>query len=60
MAKSNFNFVGKLVPVKDKENFKGYTETVFDSKWVGQKLMFNVVAGDNSHLVEINAGYWQD
>ena len=57
---STFNFLGKIVPVKDKENFRGYTETVYDSKWVKQRLVFNLVAGDNRHLVEINAGKWQD
>lgn len=57
---SSFSFVGKIVPVKDTEKFKGYTETVYDSKWMKQRLVFNVVAGDNRHLVEINAGKWQD
>ena len=57
---SSFSFVGKIVPVKDTDNFKGYTETVYDSKWMKQRLVFNVVAGDNRHLVEINAGRWQD
>lgn len=57
---NTFSFVGKLVPVKDKENFKGYTETTYDSGWMKQRLVFNVVAGDNRHLVEINAGKWKD
>ena len=57
---STFNFVGKIVPVKDTEKFKGYTETVYDSKWMKQRLVFNLVAGDNRHSVEINAGKWQD
>ena len=57
---SSFNFVGKIVPVKDTEKFKGYTETVYDSKWMKQRLVFNLVAGDNRHLVEINAGRWFD
>lgn len=57
---STFNFVGKIVPVKDTEKFKGYTETVYDSKWMKQRLVFNLIAGDNRHLVEINAGKWQD
>lgn len=57
---NSFNFVGKLVPIKDTENFKGYTETTFDSGWVKQRLVFNLVAGDNRHLVEINAGRWKD
>ena len=58
---STFNFVGKIVPVKDTDKFKGYTETVYDkTKWMKQRLVFNIVAGDNKHLVEINAGKWQD
>lgn len=57
---NTFSFVGKLVPVKDTESFKGYTETVYDSGWMKQRLVFNVVAGDNRHLVEINAGKWKD
>ena len=54
-----FNWVGKLVPVKDSENFKGYEEKVYDSGWMTQKLRFNVVAGTNRHLAEINAGRWK-
>lgn len=57
---ATFNWVGKIVPVKDTEKFKGYTETVYDSKWMKQRLVFNFVAGDNRNLVEINAGKWQD
>lgn len=57
---NTFSFVGKIVPVKDKENFKGYTETKFDSGWMKQRLVFNVVSGDNRNLVEINAGRWDD
>ena len=57
---NSFSFVGKIVPVKDTENFKGYTETDYNSGWMKQRLVFNVVAGDNRHLVEINAGRWQD
>ena len=57
---NSFSFVGKIVPVKDTENFKGYTETTYDSGWMKQRLVFNVVAGDNRHLVEINAGRWKD
>ena len=57
---STFSFVGKIVPVKETDRFKGYTETVYDSKWMKQRLVFNLVAGDNRHFVEINAGKWQD
>lgn len=57
---ATFNWVGKIVPVKDTERFKGYTETVFESKWMKQRLVFNFISGDNRNLVEINAGKWQD
>lgn len=58
---AQFNMVGKIVPIKDTENFKGYEEKVFDkSGWMTQKLRFNFVAGTNRHLVEINAGKWKD
>lgn len=57
---AQFNFVGKIAAVKDSENFKGYTEKVYDSGWMSQRLCFNVICGDNRHLVEINAGKWKD
>lgn len=57
---AQFSFVGKIAPIKDTENFKGYEEKVYDSGWMSQKLRFNVIAGDNRHLVEINAGRWKD
>lgn len=56
---NTFSFVGYLKPVKEKENFKGFTTTNFDSGWMSERLRFNVIAGDNRHLVEINAGRWQ-
>lgn len=58
---AQFNMVGKIVPIKDTESFKGYEEKVFEkSGWMTQKLRFNFVAGTNRHLVEINAGKWKD
>lgn len=56
---NNFSFVGYLKPVKDTETFKGFTTKTYDSGWMSERLVFNVVAGDNRHLVEINAGRWQ-
>ena len=56
----SFNWVGKIVPVKDTENFKGYEEKCYDSGWMSQKLRFNFVAGTNRHLVEINGSRWKD
>lgn len=56
---NTFSFVGYLKPIREKENFKGFTTTKFDSGWMTERLRFNVIAGDNRHLVEINAGRWQ-
>ena len=55
-----FTMVGKIVPIKDTEKFKGYEEMVFSSKWMNQRLRWNFVCGDDRHLLEINAGRWQD
>ena len=55
-----FTMVGKIVPIKDTEKFKGYEEMVFPSKWMNQRLRWNFICGDNRHLLEINAGRWQD
>ena len=57
---AQFNMVGKIVPIKDTESFKGYEEKKFNSGWMTQKLRFNFIAGTNRHLVEINAGKWAD
>lgn len=57
---STFTMIGKIVPIKDTEKFKGYEETVFSSKWMNQRLRWNFICGDNRHLLEINAGRWQD
>lgn len=55
-----FTMVGKIVPIKDTEKFKGYEEMVFTSKWMTQRLRWNFICGDDRHLLEINAGRWQD
>ena len=55
-----FTMVGKIVPIKDTDKFKGYEEMVFSSKWMTQRLRWNFVCGDDRHLLVINAGRWQD
>ena len=57
---NTFSFIGKIVPIKDTEKFKGYEEKTFPSGWMTQSLRWNVVAGDDRHLVAINAGRWTD
>ena len=60
MANSTFSFVGKIVPIKDSEKFKGYEEKAFPNGWIAQKLRWNFICGDNRHLLEINAGRWKN
>lgn len=57
---NTFSFVGSLRAVKDTDSFKGFTVTNYDSGWMNERLVFNVIAGDNRHRVEINAGRWSD
>lgn len=57
---NNFSFVGYLKPIKDSEKMKGFQVTNYDSGWMSERLRFQVVAGDNSHFVEINQGRWKD
>lgn len=57
---ASFEFVGFLRPVKDSEKMKGFSVTNYDSGWMNMRLRFNVVAGDNRHFVEINAGRWSN
>lgn len=60
MATNTFSFVGSLRPIKDTDTWKGFTVTNYDSGWMTERLVFNVIAGDNRHRVEINAGRWKD
>lgn len=57
---NNFSFVGYLKPVKDSEKMKSFSVTNYDSGWMNERLRFNVVCGDNRHMVEINQGRWKD
>lgn len=57
---ATFNFVGTLRAIKGNDNFKGFSTTNFNSGWMMERLRFNVIAGDNRHMVEINAGRWSD
>lgn len=57
---NTFTFVGSLKPIKDSDKMKGYSITDYNTGWQNSKLRFQVVAGDNTHFVEINAGHWKD
>ena len=57
---NNFSFVGHLKPVRDSEKMKSFSITNYDSGWMNERLRFNVVCGDNRHMVEINQGRWKE
>jgi hypothetical protein len=56
---NTFSFVGYLRPIKNTDSFKSFEVRNFDSGWMNERLVFNVIAGDNRHRVEINAGRWK-
>lgn len=52
---NTFEFVGKLVPCKETENFKPMETKKFPSgDWGLKSLKFNAVCGTNRHLLEIS------
>ena len=56
---NTFSFIGYLKPIKSTESWSSFSVKTYDSGWMTERLRFNVIAGDNRHLVEINAGRWQ-
>lgn len=50
---NTFDFVGKISPCKETENFKPFETRKFDSGWQKETLKFNVSCGSNRHLLEI-------
>lgn len=56
---NTFSFVGQLRPIRETESFKSFTVNEYNSGWMNERLVFNVIAGDNRHRVEINAGRWK-
>ena len=52
---NTFEFVGKITPCKATESFKPYGTTQFPgSDWGRKQIKFNVVAGNNRHIVEVS------
>lgn len=56
----NFEMLGKLSLSKETEKFKPYSENVYDSGWKKTTLRFNAVCGDNRHMLQVDAGCWND
>lgn len=57
---NTFSFVGYLKPSKNSEDRKSFEVKPYDSGWMSERLRFMVVADNNTHFVEINAGKWKD
>lgn len=52
---STFEFVGKIIPCKETENFKPYNSIRFkDSDWGKKTIKFNMVCGTNRHFLEVS------
>ena len=56
---ATFDFVGKLKKIeKENEKFKAFDEKRYDSGWTNQTFKFYAVNGNNSHIMQIRAGFW--
>ena len=56
---ATFEFVGKLKKIeKETEKFKAFEEKRYDSGWTNQTFKFNTINGNNSHVMQIRAGFW--
>ena len=56
----NFEMLGKLSLSKETEKFKPYSTNVYESGWKKTTLKFNAICGDNRHVLQIDAGCWND
>lgn len=56
MADANFTFVGTINMVKDGDKLKGYDQKTYDSGWTQRRANFNMVCGDNRHLLTATGG----
>lgn len=57
---NTFSFVGTIKPIKNTENFKGYEERKFSSGWTKRTLKFNMVCGNNRHMVQAEGGCYPE
>lgn len=56
---ATFEFVGKLKKIeKETEKFKAFDEKRYDSGWTNQTFKFNAINGNNSHVMQVRAGFW--
>ena len=52
----NFTLVGNIKAIKETEKFKPYQEREFASGWTNKTLMFNMICGDNRHMLTLQSG----
>jgi hypothetical protein len=57
---NTFEFIGKLSIGKESEKFKPYAVNTSAKGWTTHRLLFNVLAGDNRHMLEVSGGYMKD
>lgn len=56
---ATFEFVGKLKKIeKEPDKFKAFDEKRYDSGWTNQTFKFNAINGNNSHVMQVRAGFW--
>lgn len=56
----DFDMIGRLSISRETDKFKPYTENTYDSGWTRKQLMFNVLAGDNRHMLTSVGGAFAD
>jgi hypothetical protein len=57
---NTFEIVGKLSIGKESEKFKPFEQTSYNSGWAKSRLLFNVQAAENRHMLQIEGMYKED
>jgi len=57
---NTFELIGKFFVGKESEKFKPYEVTTSAKGWTTNRFLFNVIAGDNRHMLESKGGYFAD
>jgi hypothetical protein len=59
--RNTFTFVGTAKIPKASEKFTPYSEKDYrTSGWTNRDLKFNVICGNNRHILEVRDGHWTD
>jgi hypothetical protein len=60
MANNTFEFVGRIAIGKETDSFKPFTVKTSEKGWTTTQLLFNVIAGDNRHFLDIKGLHKED